>query len=501
MESESSSLIECPSCGELVSQGNICEECGSGLQKDESIPEELSTSFGEVKEPDPQYKEEQSKIETVVEVESEVDEHHADKVEASECPDFVVEFNDAREFVEGRHSSFNFKISPHSSRVYDCKEIELSINCDLFAQKSQKVFGGRWVRPVDISIGCNPSESGIDIPMDVTLSYRKYGKRLCYSASVLWTCYPAEDSSRKMFDNLNINVEGVSSDLASDQNVNILSNMKMPQGVGSAEQMRRMKETGKNWIPVYLREMVGSGVREIPAAPVGANVDCLTLIFRDYRLHLLAMEKVSIGRHGSNTLATRILEEIPPGTKSDPNRRISRYHATIRRQRNGLELMDGGNASAFDRRKPSAGGTYLNGERLDSNKPVIIPNGHKGNVSLSNPDPENKMVFGFTCRALERSSHEDSWFQSLGIPHHTLSTPGAILRRCDAAKEVFLCVWDYLSFKPNWEVFPDTMQFLRANGAFYLMIDEEAVPLNPGTRIPFLRDEMSVRPWSQIGLT
>ena len=463
-------LVECPACGEWVTAGTICEECGAELADAKPVEaissvtdvaptslsgsdriEEMSAPEVKFDAPDPADVEEakgllnaaKSDLPTAAEafdlpghgmMPDEPDSH--DHSFSDDCPHFRLEFNDATVFVQGWFTSFNFRIVPISAESGQCKMLKLEVKVPGEQAMTKTVFGLRGQRPITEDVNFRAKDLGFNISSEVRLNYYFNGQSHSYVANFKWDCVTPEESS-KVIENLVIKMENVEAGMAADQNINILKDFKARQSQSLSSRLQDLK-LEPIWKALELYD-TSEGTAQVPKDLQSK----LTLLGPgETRLHLLGGERMTMGRGRPDVcdILTYLFKGPNlPDSKLTMSNGISRFQAHVVFSSGQWELRDGGvdPSASLARVKPSSYGTYLGGERV-SGAVVIDSAIRQQPVTFGKSNMREKNTFGFELTVFNDPER--------GGPSALL------LERMDRVSESFLCVVGKVDFG---EIFPN----------------------------------------------
>lgn len=492
-------LVDCPTCGELVASGRICEECGAEMNDvqeadvpkgDPNLTQVPVENLREEKDPKTEgvavdvpdlaeveaaktlLNEAKDDLPTAAEafdlppvagvapeamsVESNEDDFEDD------CPHFRLEFNDATVFVQGWTTSYNFRLVPISPDSAQCKMLRVEVRVAGQAPKVETVWGMRGRRATTVDVNFCPQSLGFDISSEVRLTYQLNGQAHSYVANFKWDCVTSEESN-KVIENLVIKMENVEAGMAADQNINILKDFKTRENQSLSSRLQDLK-LRPIWESLELYD-TSEGSTPVPEG----LVDRLTLVGPgETRLHLLGGEHFSMGRSSDLDIIT-MLFKVPncPDNKLTGGNGVSRYQAHLVFRAGRWEIRDGGMdpKASLARVKPSTYGTYLDGEKISGSGSLMTSNG-SSTITLGRPNSREKNVFGFEVSVFNDPDHDK---------------PSAVLlERTDKVSESFLCICGKVDFG---DIFPNiaggTLRFRKGGFKHTSMAGE--VWLKPGS--------------------
>jgi len=403
-------VVECPHCGEWVSPGAVCENCGGDLSgarvavaeapektapkvAPKAVPDAVkpeSAAAGANKTPSTtpggEGKKEGSKTRHT----------ESDPAVAGGCL-FELEYNTARIFVSGHYSSFSFRLLPLSKSASKCRNIVLQVQAhhESSGRFEKRVYGVHANHPTPASINFRPTSPGVDIDSEVTLLYEYEGVTHRFTGSFFWDCADPNAGSGRMIENLIVDLKGTQANTAADQNIRILENFNPAKMPDPAETLKSLKlEPVWQSVPLFDRMPEGGRAeRGLPVLPLslrGPNERCV---------HIWSEAEVIFGRGRGNN-AIRILPEGQggKGTSLAAATSISRHHCTIRYHAGKYEITDGNTRVGTG--KPSTNGTFLDGKRLQTGHWTTLANGVVQTLNLGAALPDEFKGVSFTLTAL-----------------------------------------------------------------------------------------------------
>lgn len=393
-----------------------------------------------------------------------------------DCPHFRLEFNDARVFVQGWTTSFNFRIVPISPDSRQCKMPKLEVHIQGESPLKQTLWGLRNGRAKDVDFNFNPSELGFEIASEVCLTYHLNGKTHSYVSAFKWDCVTPAESS-KVIENLVIKMENVEAGMAADQNINILKDFKAKQSQSLSNRLQDLKLK-----PIWKRmELVDTTEGSAPVPKDLASR--LSLVGPGgARLHLLGGNRFTMGR-SSDLDITTMLFKVPdcPDRNLTSHNGVSRYQAHLVYRAGQWELRDGGTdpKASLTRVKASTYGTYLNGQKVKGAS--VLKNESEAYITFGKSSHTQKETFGFESRLVED-------------PDSGKAT-AVLLERIDSVRESFFCLSGQIQFE---DLFPGiTFGKLRFHkGGFSLTKNGQEGWLKPGVE---LNDSWVCEAYQQIG--
>ena len=392
----------------------------------------------------------------------------------SDCQDLLVEYNQARVFLTGFTSSFNFRITPRLGVDSTLEDLRLRVEATGFLaepltykSRLKEVRGGRPLP--EINLGLEPERSGQDIPGEVYLSYSKDGRRHVYVGSFLWDVYPPSESSASVIENLSVKIGDIVStgDRAGDARttVNFLDGLQDSGRYSKAEELRKLK-LPKAWNALPLGECDPGEFPcppELGEPPFGARAATLTLETADGRLlHLLHPRGATqLGRNRRCDIVAREMDADGTIQNGPWQSRISRFHCRIRKTGDECVILDG------DDSKSSGHGTWMNGVPV-SKKGKTVELDERFVLTLAGRRPGEPGVFSLDGRLWSCSAQG-----KCGMMLHSQCTPecpaALVLKRRDGVPETFFIVWQFCMGDVVGSVLPQDLGpvcFFRHKNAF-----------------------------------
>jgi len=420
-------------------------------------------------------------------------------VEMDDGCDFTLEYNNARVFLLGSGSSFNFRLTGKGADVRGCEQISITLEFDFCDPITKRIPGLNANGRSERSIAFRPGETNVDLPATVLLTYRKDGKQKRFEGEILWDCYPPNEPSANIIENLVVKLGDISGRGAADMNTNVrvLENFGVQNPESTATQLRGLKLepvwTVLDLVPAHMP-------LPPPPPPPDALTERLTLRLGDRRVHLLCAEEVALGKNWRNDIATHVFNAAG-SVDEERTARISRFHARIRKRPEGCCLVDGGHNPESGREQGSAHGTYVDGRNVGSLGNGRLRVGDRVTIGLGRRSDHGPPCLEFDVEVLpcDRLRRAVCGMPLAGCRES--SPAGVVLKRNDGFKdrEVFLVVWKCCSLSLVDPAFGDITVW-RLDGAFAVTCGTEGFWLTEGTHFSTNDREIAVTGLEQVGL-
>lgn len=518
-------LVECPHCMELVTPGNVCEECGkeltvvlakneteatsiessdtqSQIQNEQTLERNLSEgdTFGsgtstlrntspstnevldpptvELK-PSPQGVAADNKASP-----TQRQKRSKPKFEGDD-QDFAVQFNSARIFLEKQASAFNFRIHQNPKIKARFKDIQIEVDVGLDGHRSLKkrVWGLNADRATDVSLNLRPNVTGIEIAADLILTYKKDGEIRTMAGTFSWDCVHPNESSSKVIENLEIRLEGMSADIAADQNIHILKDLRANQPAAPADRLKHLK-LSPVWEQITLYEQYQTMMsNQTTKALSGFKTDRLTLENQSrFRVQLYSLPTIRIGRSSESCeIVVRAFDDSGQMVDKEASFGLSRIQCTLSFKNGRFFVQDGGTAPdhGMAGARPSGQGTFLNGQNLSCTAAAEIPDSSESILSLGGRKKWGSALVRFVIKVIKKDKK-----------------PAAlVLTRTDQVKEAYIILNHACSLQDVDTEFADA-ELIQNAGAFFLNFRGRHQPLFPGVVI-----QTDQHHWNGINLT
>jgi len=415
--------IMCPACGKRTAEGAFCEQCGHDMaaRAAEAVQEPViegtalpsparaspEPSTGGSPEAGPGTPEPAPR--TVV-----------------FCQDLKVEYNMAAIFVVGISMPFGFRITP---LVDGLEHIVVSIDAEvddrelhLMKRLKQRPLKGK---PFVHSHNFRPKEGfGGVISFEVRVCYERDGCIHSFETSTRHKVYPQQSNAREVMDTIIVNINneintGHAADISLRNDLDKLQSLRdrtseqatlqnlVNQFFDIPEALCSLPIYPANWLPPEAGGRTDGKDGGDGEPPENARLDRVTLRDGERLVHLLADERLSLGRSRDNDLVTRnfIRAGIAP---REINRRISRYHCRLELHGDRCFVVDGGFDPEAGTARASASGTYLDGVQLVAAGSVETPAGSTSLLTLAGRDPEQQGVMALRVRTIPCSRTRDA---------------------------------------------------------------------------------------------
>jgi hypothetical protein len=289
--------------------------------------------------------------------------------ELSDCTQFRLEYNESRIFVEGRPSSFNFRLTALNDEAKKARKITLDVSFGNGMPSLEKPLGytfGAFRTQHLLNVPHTPELAGVGIHAEVVLRFELKGRPHRYGTNIQWNCISPQNQ-QKALESLVINLKA-DANYAADQNIRLLENLGKSHHESLGSELEKLNLQPR-WMPLPLSELEGMSLSLTLPPIVQGNLPVRTLhLPGGIRVHLIHGSRVTLGRQKEiNTLAIRLFDE-DGCVMSHETRRISRTHCAFVLSHNGLRLVDGDGMGAR-----SSAGSFLDGKPLNAEGVVLGP--------------------------------------------------------------------------------------------------------------------------------
>ena len=364
-------------------------------------------------------------------------------LECGDCEELRVEYNQARVFLTGFTSAFNFRITPLSADTDTLSDIRVRVESPGFLAKPllhrsllRHIRAGRALPEVHLNL--EPERSGQDLAGEVYVSFKKAGKRRAFYGSFLWDVYPPSEPSAKVIENLSVKIGDIVStgDRAGDAKttVSFLDDVQRSGRYSRAEELRQIKlPSAWNRLALYECDARLPCRPEIDDPPIPAYEQRLTIETRTgHMVHLIHTDTaLQIGKNRSCDIVTWFMELDGSKRIEDRTGCVSRNHCRIVKEGDGWFVADGNGHS------PSSHGTFLDGVQVSLRQSKAIAMDVPFTLSLAGRKTGDPKVFRFigrlwSCAALGRCQKCQ--------PHEPACL---VLKRTDGIPETFVVLWRF----------------------------------------------------------
>ena len=230
---------------------------------------------------------------------------------------------------------------------------------------------------------------------------------------------------------------------------------KLAQAENPFEELRRIVLDGQRvWTAVPLD--VGGALPMLPAQPLAAQRESVTLNLGMMRIHFFASRQVRLGRRReTNDIALR----PPEGAPDAPYRAMSKAQCCFEHRGDKVVVRDG----QFDEShvlKASSFGTFWNGERIPSAQELAA--GDEGVLSFSGVEGDAVALGARACRPVRACAtcpHANRTWCGNG------RRPALMLTRRDGVAERFVALWSCFPLEEADPSFEGVVIF-RKDGGF-----------------------------------
>jgi len=351
-----------------------------------------------------------------------------------------VEWNkSASMFLVNHTSTLQIRVKPRANFGRQARDFKVFLrypNTTKFIK--QQMFVAAITKQTELNFNYCPAieNKGVNQNLDFCFTYTSGGKTFWFGQSLLIDIYPEAMIKEKLIENINIKLENITADRASDVNLRILDGLKSTNETDPIEVLEKFKKS-ESWQHILLNSTVpldseiGLITIDIPSAP-GHATTALTLKTADGQLIHLHTSEVTIGRNKSNDIMMRNLpgqNEItwPQQKLEERNSRVSGSHCRIKVPEGGVIITDLG----------STNGTYIDGNRVRSERLVSE---ESVELSLAEPslDPGNILLKAKTHKSSSKDISVASAFGMSNINKDACT--GLALTRTDNVNESYLII-------------------------------------------------------------
>ena len=483
--------MECPNCGELVSGGAICEECGQefakasetqgGTEPDFARDDSDSASFtpSEAREgpsgaaaPPADSPLAGDAAPTLDPDAPELLSLDEARKEENECSEFLLEYNIAKVFFVGQVSAFTLRLYARNRGALECRNIVIEIDCPHEDKRLRRSIHikPRLQHPTPVNINFQPELPGVEIDSEVTLSYTLNDRLYRWHGSFLWDCASAEETSeKKLIENLVVDLKGNHNDLAADQNINILQNLRSDRSLSPLERLNQLK-LKPIWRPLPLFPEVSGKTTTPKRSPAAKPNTPVTLTGKDCQtVHILPPDDTVLGRQFGRILINAY--DADGYCDRRQTQRISGGHCTIAFDQGRFLIRDGSESPDSGKHKQSGNGTILNDRQVPSDTAIPIPWQQDQILGLAARVDKTKPAFSFSLSA-HPNPNSDPRDSKQGC---------VILRQSHNPNEVFVLLAGICS-SSNLPELGSRCQLRNRDGLFFVEAQDEEHPIAPGEK-------------------
>jgi len=361
-----------------------------------------------------------------------------------DCPELWVEQDTVGFFVSGTKGLFRLRLTPRSDGLRNM-QVDLRLPCDS-ATPTQPI---QWYRPKkgksnEFSVMVPPLNPGA-YAAEVVLQFTFEGAFRRFAAQTELYVYPADSSPKQIADKIVVNITndikmGHASDL--NQSLDATNALGRFADSRSTRGLSELLDVLKTEVRAYRRlrfHEVDGNMQPLPVPPSEARADRLTLLVGAQRLHLLAGNRVTLGRNRANRVVMRRFGETPEKTEL-LNGRISKFHCTIEHNDAEFVILDGATdlSGAFKR---STCGVFWQGRPVAGSVrgpvgsfPATAELGLAGTVGAYEIGLQ---VYGYRLDPF----HCASCHRQEAVSCRRGQVPAVVLRRTDGVPETYVLLW------------------------------------------------------------
>lgn len=513
--------VKCQACGKSTEEGLFCEKCGAELAGGYAPAAASAPAFAQP-EParDPVFIRTPPEVRAprVVVLEPAVEAPHACEpatparagrsaaepvsaaCELGDCPWLLVENDKAGFFVAGTPGLLRLRLTAQEEGLLNLR-VGLSLACATCEPVPPfELYRPKALQQTVTSLSVPPLKPGAYVA-ELTVSFVRASRTLRFKAGLDLFVYPSDSSAQQIAESIVITINndikmGHASDVRQSLDAaGLLGNVKNNGKVyGVPELLDLLKNEMCAFRGLPLSEVEGSDEGSEP--PSGARTDSLTLQLGGRLLHLLAGRRITLGKHRSNRVVTRLFDGAGVATEA-LNERISKRHCTLELDGSECLILDGvaddGGAvrrsawGVFWQGRPVEGCARLPAASFPRAAPLAL-------VGAEGPYAFRLTAHGCYFDAARCAACPDT---AAGRPCGKGRYPALVLERADAVPERYAVLWACLDLGL---AFPGCAgaAVCHERGAFQLRAASGAREwLTPGMRLP---GGVEVRAFAQRGL-
>ncbi len=310
----------------------------------------------------------------------------------SDCKELRVEYNFSRVFMDGLHVPFQFRITPQESHLTNLF-IEIRRNGNPVAREEpdEMLFAHRRL-DIHMAYRPPPGLQGI-ISFEIYIGYDSRKTRQVFKARPTHTIFrgfekvSAVISSLKIEINNNLKAEGAADNVIK-QHMDGLEALR-PKEDNPVTELAAI-DIPACWNNLNLHLCKRNDLEEddsdgIPAQPANAHFPYLTLRCGAQIVQLLSGDDIQIGKNRKCPIVAR---SGSSRKEKERDAAISRYHCRIERRGGRSSVVDLGYYPDQGTDKPSAYGTYLDGQRVQPGGSSPLPKDRAFTLTLAGSDQE-----------------------------------------------------------------------------------------------------------------
>lgn len=383
-----------------------------------------------------------------------------------DCPDFKVEHDAGRIFVEGQTFPFQIRLVPLRDDVDDLFiEIRRAVTGELVGRdEPDEMLHKGWRLTIPIPFRPTTGISG-KIAFDLYVGYVVKGEKATYKARHSNTVFPAKEQAKSIIRDLKIEYhntisQGHAGDMQLDQRLRDLEALK-PHSDDSAEELIKRLDFPPLWKPLGLvrcknnnHHAPGPSVRPAPAsAPVAARVSRLVLETPARKVFVYSESRLVFGRKAKLCDIPTQIRDASGRVDEDASQNISRWHGQIEAQDRDCLVSDKAWNPRDNKVNHSAQGTFIDCIRIQpSGGTGRLPAGRDFTLTLAGPSSRMPGVFGFTGH-LYAADKISAFCRACANDLDSRQLSGLVLRDQLYPRDAWVCVWRALPLKaldPSW---------------------------------------------------
>jgi hypothetical protein len=364
----------------------------------------------------------------------------------SDCQELQVEYNFSRVFMDGLQVPFQFRITPRQDHLANLFiEIRRDGNPVARDEPDEMLFAHRRL-DIHMAYRPPPGLQGI-ISFEIYIGYESKNTKQVFKARPTHTIFRGFEkvasviSSLKIEINNNLKAEGAADNVIK-QHMDGLEALR-PKEDNPVTELAAI-DIPACWNALNLHLCKRSSLEEtdedgIPPQPAAAKVSRLTLRCGNSIIQLLSGENIHIGKNRKCDVVARSVEQ---GKQNRRDSTISRHHCRIERRSGRSNVVDLGLYPDEGTEKPSACGTFLDGQRLSPGGRSNLPSDRAFTLSLSGSD-KDPSAYVFEGYQQTRDTARHTPFQ------HLKNKPGhesfSLILRSHHAPITHIILWEAIA--------------------------------------------------------